>query len=187
MTITPKRAESFAHTAEAVRMADPSRDFVPGGDNGRAFRDALGQFATGVTVVTCATPDGPLGMTANSFASLSLDPPLVLWSPAKASSRHDAFVAATHFAIHVISDAQVHIATAFARSGGAFEGFDWTLSPEGVPLIDGSLARFSCTQEAHHDGGDHTIIVGRVTAVNTNAGAPLCFQGGAYGAFRKDG
>ena len=82
-------------------MADTDSDFSPEGENGRAYRHALGKFATGVTIVTCDSEIGPLGMTVNSFASVSLDPPLVLWSPARASKRCAAFEAAEHFAIHV--------------------------------------------------------------------------------------
>ena len=84
----------------------------------RAFRDALGRFATGVTIVTCNGPDGPMGITANSFASLSLDPPLVLWSPAKSSRRYEAFVNATEFAIHVASYDQLDLCRDFAKSAG---------------------------------------------------------------------
>lgn len=148
----------------------------------RGFRDALGQFATGVTVVTCASADGPLGITANSFASVSLDPALVLWSPGKFSKRYPAFLAAQHYAIHVLRDDQLDMGGAFARDGLDFSVADWALSPEGVPVLAGCLARFECRLSAAHEGGDHTIIVGQVLRVQTNPGQPLIFAQGAYGA-----
>ncbi|MEM9580664.1 MAG: flavin reductase family protein [Pseudomonadota bacterium] len=157
--------------------------FEPSSDNARAFRDALGRFATGVTVITCDSDIGPLGITANSFASVSLDPPLVLWSPAKASKRFEAFAAAKHFAVHVMCAEQDGICRGFARDGSAFDGYDWHLSAKGVPLIAHCLSRFECTQEAVHDAGDHAIVVGRVTRVSTRAGRPLMFFGGKYGGF----
>ena len=157
--------------------------FDPALDDGRAFRDALGRYGTGVTIVTCATASGPLGITANSFASVSLDPPLVLWSPAKSSSRYPFFMAADHFAIHVVGADQMELCRGFARSGDAFDGLDWTTGARGVPLIEGCLSRFECTKVAEHDGGDHSIVVGRVTQVTTRPGSPLLFFGGAYGGF----
>jgi len=157
--------------------------FVPGPGTARAFRDALGRFATGVTVVTCATPEGPLGFTANSFASLSLDPPLILWSPAKASRRYTPFVEAGHFAIHVLGAEQGGIGAGFARDGAAFAAVPWALNREGVPVIDGTLARFECSRAALHDAGDHSIVVGRVLRASLREGEPLVFASGRYGGF----
>ncbi len=151
----------------------------------KGFRNALGRFATGVTVVTCHGPDGPIGITANSFASVSLDPPLVLWSPAKSSSRHDIFVGAKSFAIHVMSDDQADICTGFVKNWSAFDGLDWSTNVDGTPLINGCLARFECTQEVCHDAGDHTIIIGRVTAAEIGSGNPLIFASGQYGRFTR--
>ncbi len=149
----------------------------------RAFRDALGRFGTGVTIVTCATPTGPMGITANSFASVSLDPPLVLWSPAKSSSRYPFFMAAEHFAIHVMGQDQFDTCGRFARSGDAFAACDWSRNEHDVPLLSGCLARFECTTSATHDAGDHSIIVARVTRVTTQEGSPLLFFAGRYGSF----
>lgn len=162
-----------------------THSFDPRLDNSRDFRDALGRFGTGVTVVTCATETGPLGITANSFASVSLDPPLVLWSPAKSSTRYPFFMAADHFAIHVVGDDQGALCRAFARNGSAFDACDWTTGAHGVPLIDGCLSRFECTKVAEHDGGDHSIVVARVTRVTTRDGAPLLFYSGRYGGFAE--
>ena len=155
--------------------------FDPTRADSRDFRAALGRFATGVTVITCATPTGPLGITANSFSSLSLDPPLVLWCPAKSSSRYPFFMAAKHFAIHVLGAEQKELCQGFARSGDAFDGLRMAEGAGGTPLIDGCLARFECEQVAAHDGGDHSILIGRVDHVTTREGAPLLFHGGLFG------
>lgn len=157
--------------------------FTPGPETARSFRDALGQFATGVTVITCAGPEGPIGITANSFASVSLDPPLVLWSPARASRRFPFFEAADRYAIHVLGAEQGDVCRAFVRDGAAFEAVDWTMGEAGVPLIEGCLARFECRREAVHEGGDHLIVVGRVLRAAWRPGAPLVFSAGAYGRF----
>lgn len=157
--------------------------FAPEGDP-RAFRLALGSFATGVTVVTARDPQGePVGITANSFASVSLDPPLVLWSPARRSSRFAAFAAAESFAVHVLSQRQQAVCDAFVRAQGGFDAVPWTEGPEELPLLDGCLARFLCRREAMLDGGDHVILLGRVWAAERREGAPLVFQAGRYGGF----
>lgn len=161
----------------------PMTRITPGPASERAFRTALGRFATGVTLVTCDSEIGPIGITANSFASVSLDPPLVLWSPARASRRFAAFAAARDYAIHVLRDDQMALAQAFTAHGQAWDGVGWTLSGAGVPMIDDTLARFECRRTALHDGGDHAIIVGEVTAAAIGEGRPLVFAGGGYGAF----
>lgn len=157
--------------------------FAPNADTSRAFRTALGRFGTGVAVITCTSELGPLGITANSFASVSLDPPLVLWSPAKSSKRFKAFTQAQHYAIHIMADSQDGICNGFTTDGAAFEGCDWHLSEAQVPLISNCLARFECTHHAMHEGGDHAIVVGRVTRVTTHQGDPLLFYSGNYGGF----
>ena len=157
--------------------------FVPGGDSHRAYRSALGSFTTGVTVVTAMSPGGPIGMTVNSFASVSLDPPLVLWSPSKRSSRHAAFSQARHFAVHVLSADQAHLSDAFTRGGQGFEGLARLVNEDGVPILPGTLARFECRQQIQHDAGDHTLIIGRVLRVAHRPGEPLCFSGGRFGRF----
>jgi flavin reductase (DIM6/NTAB) family NADH-FMN oxidoreductase RutF len=157
--------------------------FVPGPDTVHDFRSALSRFATGVTVVTCQTGRGPLGMTVNSFASVSLDPPLVLWSPAKSSSRHAAFVAAERFVIHILGAGQADTCRQFTKNGYDFSGLTVGLCGGGAPLIEGCLAHFECSRYATHEAGDHTIIVGRVEAAAARDGAPLVFAGGAFGGF----
>ena len=164
-------------------MTSQSQNIDPNQADPRVFRDALGQFGTGVTVVTCHTQAGPMGITANSFSSLSLDPPLVLWSPAKASGRYDAFYNAQYFAIHILAADQAEICMRFARSGQFPEGLAWSEGEGGTPLIDGCLSRFECQKFAAHDAGDHTIIIGHVTRLCRNSGAPLLFHSGKYGRF----
>jgi flavin reductase (DIM6/NTAB) family NADH-FMN oxidoreductase RutF len=162
---------------------------IPGPETKRAYRAALGRYATGVTVVTAASDWGPVGITANSFASVSLDPPLVLWSPARASLRFAAFETAAHFAIHILASDQDATCNGFARDGAAFDNCDWDTDADGVPRILGCLARFSCERHAVYDGGDHAIVVGRVTRAQSRTdGAPLLFHDGGFGQFlRPDG
>ena len=172
----------------SVRDADgtatgPAQGFVPGPATAAAYRRALGRFVTGVTVITAATAEGPMGITANSFTSVSLDPPLVLWCPARGSKRFAHFAAAPHFAIHVLGDGQLDVARGFASGAGHFAAPPGQVTPEGVPVLDAALARFDCALHAAHDGGDHVIIVGRVLRVLPGEGAPLVFSGGDYGQF----
>jgi flavin reductase (DIM6/NTAB) family NADH-FMN oxidoreductase RutF len=146
----------------------------------RALRDALGRFATGVTVVTTMTPDGPLGITANSFASVSLDPPLVLWSPARKSRRFPAFEAASHFAVHVLAIGQQALAHRFARAGAAFADLAYGCGHDDAPLLEGCTARFECRHAAGYDGGDHLIVVGEVLRFEQHDRAPLLYYRGRY-------
>lgn len=160
-----------------MQLQDPSQDRV-------ALRAALGQFATGVTVVTVAAPGGPLGMTANSFTSVSLDPPLLLWCPARRSARHGAMVEAEAFALHVLSEDQAPLARAFSRQADAFHDCDWQVGPHGLPLISGCAARFVCTTHDRVAGGDHTIVLGRIVDFQLDADrSGLVFAGGGYGRF----
>ena len=157
--------------------------FIPGPDTARAFRDALGCFATGVTVVTTATEEGPLAITANSFTSVSLDPPLVLWCAARRSLRHDAFARAGRYSIHVIGEDQRALAARFARSGHDFTALDWAPDAHGTPILAGCLARFDCLAEARHPGGDHSILVGRVIHAMHRPGKGLIYKRGQFGGF----
>jgi flavin reductase (DIM6/NTAB) family NADH-FMN oxidoreductase RutF len=166
-------------------MTDNRNSFVPSPDNTRALRDAFGCFCTGVTVVTTQTRDGPLGMTANSFSSISLDPALVLWAPAKNSKRHDAFVSVTQFCIHVLSADQIDMARHFASEGKDFSPFVWDIGPTGAPRLSGCLAEFHCYTDAVHPAGDHSLVLGRVEhVVHTGFEKPgLVFAGGTFGSF----
>lgn len=162
-------------------MAEKS--FVPGAESARDFRDALGRFATGVTIVTTNGPNGPMGFTANSFAAVSLEPPLVLWSPARTSNRFAIYAAAKHFSIHVLGADQTPLCNRFVGGGDGFDGLNWQDNPKGGPIIPDVLARFDCVQHSTHDGGDHLIILGRVLHCVIREGAPLVFSQGGYGAF----
>jgi len=157
----------------------------------RNLRDAMGRFATGVTIVTTMTPEGPLGMTVNSFASVSLDPPLVLWSPARKSARFPAFEAASHFAVHVLARDQQHLAEAFAQSGNEpFSALEYTRGAGDSPLFSGCAARFECCHSAGHDGGDHLIVVGEVLRLERADVEPLLYYKGGFATIsegREDG
>ncbi len=166
------------------RLADEIT-FHPANAEARLLREALGRFATGVTVVTTQGPQGPLGMTANSFSSVSLEPPLVLWCPARASARHDIFARARHWSVHVLGSEQLETCLRFTRGGAQFDGLDPVPSPEGVPIIAGVAARFDCEAHAAHEAGDHTLMVGRVLRVTVGGPGdhPLVFAAGRFGEF----
>lgn len=161
-------------------MQTAAQSFAPSPATARAFRDCLGRFASGVTVVTAPTSQGGIGMTANSFTSVSLDPALILWCPAKASSRFSAFSSASHFAIHVLAADQEEVARSFAKSAQAFDDHASHLSVAGVPLLHNCLARFECETHAMHDAGDHAIMIGRVLTAQMSDGAPLVFSQGCF-------
>ena len=147
------------------------------------FRAALGQFTTGVTIVTARDPDGRLiGLTANSFNSVSLSPPLVLWSLARQSSSMPGFLAASHYAINVLAADQRLLAERFARKGiDRFEGTPWRPGLTGAPVIEGAVAVFECSHRSQHDEGDHLIFVGQVEHCRRRLGAaPLVFHGGRF-------
>jgi 3-hydroxy-9,10-secoandrosta-1,3,5(10)-triene-9,17-dione monooxygenase reductase component len=150
----------------------------------RAFRDALGQFATGVTVITTRTADGGrAGLTSNSFNSVSLTPPLVLWSLALTSTNLAAFVDATHFAVHVLTEEQRDVANQFARKGGdKFEGLDIHAGVGGLPLLPRCAAQFQCRKVAQYEGGDHLIFIGEVLEFESTSSPPLLFHQGRYAA-----
>ena len=158
------------------------QDFRPGPTTLRALRDALGRFATGVTVITTQTDHGPAGFTANSFASVSLDPALVLWSAARSSARFPIFSSAKYYSIHILAENQAPLAARFSRGGRGFDGLAIAQSADGIPVIPDALARFDCHQHAAHDGGDHLIIVGRVVQFALRNAQPLVFSQGSYGS-----
>lgn len=158
----------------------PDQNFRPGPDTLRTLRDALGRFATGVTVITTQTEQGPAGFTANSFASVSLDPALVLWSAARSATRYPIFSAAKAYSIHILAEDQAPLAARFSRGGAGFDGLEITLSDDGSPVIPAALARFDCHQHSVHDGGDHLIIVGRVVHFALRSAPPLVFSQGRY-------
>ena len=148
----------------------------------RKLRDALGCFATGITIVTARAPDGQVaGVTANSFCSVSLEPPLVLWCLAKSAPSQSVFVKATHFAIHILAEDQAHLSARFCKpSKNKFAGLTVSEGLGGAPLLDGVLALFECRSEHRYEGGDHFIIVGRVERYQRTDRPPLLFHTGGY-------
>jgi 3-hydroxy-9,10-secoandrosta-1,3,5(10)-triene-9,17-dione monooxygenase reductase component len=154
--------------------------------DGARMREVLGHFASGVVVITAAGPDGPLGFTCQSFASLSLDPPLISLAPARTSSTWPRIRDIGAFCVNVLADDHEHHSVRFSRSGiDRFAGVSWTPGPGGAPVLDGVAAWVGATLEHEYDGGDHTIVVGRVRALGADAGrAPLLFHRGRYGRLR---
>ena len=151
-------------------------------NNGRDYRDALGLYPTGVALVTVMNAGSARAMTVNSFASVSLNPPLILWSVAKDSARYDLFVNARIFAVNVLAADQEALASACAQNDDLETGGgSWSAGAGGAPLVDGAVARFECVREAVHPGGDHDIIVGRVTGFDRPRAAPaLVFHRSGY-------
>ncbi|MBU6456008.1 MAG: flavin reductase family protein [Bradyrhizobium sp.] len=164
----------------AAELASDSSPIDP-----RDFRNALGRFATGVTIVTAATRDGrPYGLTCNSFASVSLNPPLVLWSLGTYSQSLTVFQNASHFAVNVLGASQQELAHRFARySSDRFAGIEWSPGLGNAPILAGSVANFQCRAANRYYGGDHVIFLGAVEAYAYNSHEPLLFARGAYGRF----
>jgi 3-hydroxy-9,10-secoandrosta-1,3,5(10)-triene-9,17-dione monooxygenase reductase component len=147
------------------------------------MREVMGHFASGIVVVTAAGPDGPLGFTCQSFTSLSLDPALISFSPARTSSTWPRIRAAGAFCVNVLSADQQDLSAGFARSGAdKFAGVAWSPGPEGAPVLDGTCAWIGCTLWREYDGGDHTIAIGRVRGLGADATrTPLLYHRGRYG------
>ena len=148
-----------------------------------AFRNALGSFVTGVTIVTARDAGGAaVGLTANSFNSVSLDPPMVLWSLALTSQSLAAFRDATSWAVHVLAADQQAMSDRFAASGvDRFAGLAVDDGPEGAPRLAGCAARFGCRARFEYEGGDHAIFLGEVVAFERSEAEPLIYHGGRYG------
>ena len=167
--------QSSAHGGNAGR--------VPGFTD-RQFRDALAQFATGVAIICAPRPDDQfVGFTANSFNSVSLDPPLVVWSLNRRATSLRAFEGAEHYAINVLAHDQVGLARRFSRPhADRFAGVDYRLGAAGVPLIAGCVAWFECRHHARHRAGDHVLFIGAVETCGREKGAGLVFHHGRFGA-----
>jgi flavin reductase (DIM6/NTAB) family NADH-FMN oxidoreductase RutF len=148
------------------------------------FRQLLGHFATGVTVLTLATSEGrPLGMTANSLSSVSLDPPLISVCVERTAELHDVIVRAPEFVVNVLASPQEALARRFSdKYEDRFDGIGYHRSPEGLILLDGALAHVVCERVGEYPGGDHTIILGRVVGGTTREGRPLLYYRGGYAA-----
>ena len=150
----------------------------------RQFRSALGAFATGVTIVTTRNRAGAdIGLTANSFNSVSLDPPMVLWSLAKSSKSLPAFLESGYFAVHVLSASQEQLSLTFATRGAdKFAGLTLERGRADIPLLPGCSARFQCRTAFQYQGGDHVVFIGEVEAFDHFDRPPLLFHGGRYAA-----
>jgi len=148
----------------------------------KAFRRALGNFATGVTIITTRGPDGTnIGVTASSFSSLSLDPPLILWSSIKETPSCKVFESASHFAVNILASDQMEMSNHFARQQeDKFAGIEWQEGIGGSPIFPDCAGRFQCESYNKLDGGDHWIFVGRVLAFDDYGRSPLCFHQGSY-------
>jgi flavin reductase (DIM6/NTAB) family NADH-FMN oxidoreductase RutF len=151
----------------------------------RDFRKALGNYATGVTVITVSGENGePVGLTCNSFASVSLNPPLILWSLVSYSPRMASFQNASHFAVNVLSVSQRALAKQFSTpSHDKFAGVSWTAGIGEAPILADTVATFQCRSADRYYGGDHVIFLGAVEAYSYNGGEPLLFAQGGFGQF----
>ncbi|WBY04000.1 flavin reductase family protein [Ramlibacter tataouinensis] len=161
----------------------PPRKAQPPTFSATEFRRALGMFATGVTIVTAMTPDGkPIGLTASSFNSVSLEPPLVLWSLSRAAASLPAFSTGSHYAINILAADQKLLAERFAVKGAErWNGVAFTRGCGDAPLLAGSAATFECFNRSRYEEGDHVIFVGEVERCTWRAGAaPLLFHGGRF-------
>lgn len=150
----------------------------------RHFRNALSQFATGVTVITTRLPDGSfLGLTASSFNSVSLNPPLVLWSLSTSASSLPVFTGNSHYVINILAGDQAALAQRFSmRIENRFEGVDFELSHTGLPILKGAAAWFECHNRSRYPEGDHVIFVGEVERCDVSPKPALVFHGGKFAA-----
>lgn len=178
----PPATPEAGGTGAALRVEVPVTDPAPAHD-ARLLRTALGRYATGVTIVTCVDPTGSgyVGLTVNSFTSLSMAPPLVLWSLREGRHSMSAFEAAPRFAVNVLSEGQVELSRRFAsRHDDKFAEGTWTLGRHGSPLLAGCSAVFECALQSQQPAGDHRLFIGRVLAFEASAAPPLLFHGGHY-------
>jgi 3-hydroxy-9,10-secoandrosta-1,3,5(10)-triene-9,17-dione monooxygenase reductase component len=148
------------------------------------FREVLGHFATGVTVVTGLDADGPVGFTCQAFAALSLEPPLVVMAPSRTSESFPRISRTGAFCVNVLTDEQEAMARVFATKGShKFDGVGWKAGSNGAPVLSDCLAWVECRLESVHEGGDHLIAVGSVTGMGVGTGRPLVFYRGGFGSF----
>lgn len=148
--------------------------------NKKKYRKTLGMFSTGITVVTSIDKEhNPIGMTVNSFSSVSLDPPLVLWSIDKKQPSYNSFLKSTGYAVNILSKNQLDLCTHFSTPvEDKFNSIDWKFSENGFPIISNSLAWFDCKSWNNYAGGDHQILVGEVTSFNSSENDALIYWNG---------
>ena len=154
----------------------------------REYRHALGRFATGITIVSARDASGkPIGLTVNSFNSVSLDPPLIVWSLARHSPHRPAFEGCSHFAVNVLAHDQEWLSRQFAaRDIDRFAGVAFRYGAGGAPLIEGCCAWFECRNQAQYPGGDHVVFLGRVERYARREVAPLVYHGGRFHQLSMD-
>lgn len=185
--------------ATVGEVSEPISDALPrltgraadGAVTPRMMKDVLRNFGTGVTVITAMTPDGPIGFTCQTFASLSLDPPLVSFCPARTSTTWPRIRDIGQFTINILADDHSWLSDTFAQAGAAgtdkFDGVGYTLSTGGSPVLEGVLAWVDCRLRAEHDGGDHTIVVADVLDLDATPDVmPLFYFRGDYLGQRQD-
>ena len=148
------------------------------------FRQVLGHFATGVTIITAMEGGEPVGMAASSFTSLSLEPPMVLFCAGKTSSTWPRIQRAKAFCVNVLADTQEVLSRQFAGKGDKYAGVGWRPGATGSPVLDRVLAWIDCETEAEYDGGDHVIVVGRVVGLDAAVEQPLLYYRGGYGRYQ---
>ncbi|MEM7241076.1 MAG: flavin reductase family protein [Pseudomonadota bacterium] len=165
-------------------MNAPARHIIDQSVAADALRGTLSKFATGVCVVTAAGQTGPVGITINSFASVSMDPALVLWSIKKDASRRAVFENATHSSIHILHDGQEGLCRAFVKEADAFDLAPNSVDANGVPIFHDFLARLDCKMSQVMDGGDHLIFLLKVLSVSSLDRQPLVFFESQFSALR---
>ncbi len=183
--MTDETARAGAAATEQSRGRAPElHELQPTELSPDELRLALGRFVTGVTIVTCRDAAGaPVGLTANSFNALSLEPPLVLWSLRCSSASIEAFMTASHFAVNVLAQDQVDLSRRFARPSNAkFDEGEWTDGHGGAPILAGCVAVFECRRQSHQVAGDHVLFIGEVQRIAGSSAAPLVYHAGHYRA-----
>jgi flavin reductase (DIM6/NTAB) family NADH-FMN oxidoreductase RutF len=176
-----------ATLASGVTSAEPGTEAGKIEVEPDLFRSVLSHFGSGVVVLSAITEDGPVGMTCQSFFSLSLDPPLIAVSPARTSSTWPRIAEVGHFAVSILAHDQEQVCRSFAVSGGdKFLGVDWQPAQHtGAPMLAGALAWLDCLVDAVHEAGDHYLVVARVLALEAGQGRPLMFYRGGFGSFHQ--
>jgi 3-hydroxy-9,10-secoandrosta-1,3,5(10)-triene-9,17-dione monooxygenase reductase component len=185
VTEAPTPEDPLAPVGEPVGDAGTRAPFGHGAGDAARYRQVLGHFATGVTVVTTASAGVPAGLSVNSFTSVSLDPPLVAFCVARTSSTWPRIQAVGVFCVNILGEDQEDLCRVFATSSAdKFRGVGWRAAESGAPILAGALAWIDCSVEAEHAAGDHLIVVGRVLELGVaHEGRPLVFYRGGYGRF----
>lgn len=162
-------------------LSKPPSTGSPAHFDERKFREVLGCFATGITVVSAIEDAQPVGFTCQAFTSLSLDPPMVALAPSKTSTSWPRIAEAGWFCVNILAESQEELCRAFAVSGSdKFVGVEWSPGTNGVPRLDGALAHIDCELVAIHDAGDHELVTGRVADLAMGSGKPLVFYRGSF-------